>query len=121
VEKQLESDFVTRQEGGRLAIWGQPSSGGTAVKLVDNLLESDFAVTRKGIYYVPRGPDDNPWCTSITFYDFATRTTTKIVDLKPHLGIWWNTRPSVSPDGRWLLYTQFEVETNDLMLVENFR
>ena len=28
---------------------------------------------------------------------------------------------SVSPDGRWLLYTQADEDNADIMLVENFR
>lgn len=27
----------------------------------------------------------------------------------------------VSPDGKWLLYTQPDLEESDIMLVENFR
>jgi hypothetical protein len=28
---------------------------------------------------------------------------------------------TVSPDGRWILYTQFDQRGSDIMLMENFR
>jgi len=89
--------------------------------LIDHVGETGFAVTSRGVYYVPRGRGSNPWYTGVYFLEFASGKSVRIADLRPHLGLWANTRPSVSPDGHHLLYTQFSLETNDLMLVENFR
>jgi hypothetical protein len=57
----------------------------------------------------------NNW--SLVWYDFATKRKTNLTTV---------TRGSssgltVSPDGRFILYTQADRETDDLMLVENFR
>ena len=67
-----------------------------------------FAVSRGGIYFVlwPR----------IQYFDFTTGRTKTILTLEKEtsLGL------SVSPDERWLLYSQFDQDGSDLMLVENF-
>nr|MBA2647064.1 hypothetical protein [Pyrinomonadaceae bacterium] len=34
---------------------------------------------------------------------------------------WWYPGLSVSPDERWVLYTQYDRKGSDIMLVENFR
>jgi Tol biopolymer transport system component/DNA-binding winged helix-turn-helix (wHTH) protein len=77
----------------------------------------DFAVARDGIYYHARPPDN-----SLLFLSFASGTSRQIVNLavgrktgQDSMGL------SVSPDGRWLLYTQVDSRAgSDLMLVENF-
>jgi hypothetical protein len=55
----------------------------------------------------------------LAFYSFATKKSFRVADVKP--GTSSGTGLSVSPDGRYLLYTQCDEETDDLMLVENFR
>ena len=50
---------------------------------------------------------------SDTFVEFEQGVNTAIKKLRPS--------PSVSPDGRSLLYAMRKVRGNDLMLVENFR
>ncbi len=113
--------YSLRSQGAGFSIWREPAGAGVAKMLIDGLAERGFAVTGKGIYYVPRGPESNPWYTGIAFFDFAGGRSIKVADLRPHQGVWAGTSPSVSPDGRYLLYTQHSVDTNDLMMVENFR
>ena len=74
--------------------------------------EARWAVMPDGIYFSPQG---NP--RSICFYDFATQHTREIFRADKDLseGI------SVSPDGRYLLYSQEDENNSDIMLVNNFR
>jgi hypothetical protein len=73
-----------------------------------------WTATPRGIY--DADSTSNP--PSINFYDFATRAT-KRFSRSPQ-------RPtpggglSVSPDGRWLLYTQTDDEQSDIMLAEHY-
>ena len=57
--------------------------------------------------------------TTINFYDSASRSAKRLFSLPqqrtPGGGL------SVSPDGRWLLYTQTDDAQNDIMLGEGFR
>ena len=54
-------------------------------------------------------------------FGLATRETTELVSLTTHNPGWGDVGGiTVSPDGRWVLYTDTEI-TSDLMLVENFR
>ena len=51
------------------------------------------------------------------FFSFAKGTAEKVFDIKylPFIGL------SVSPDGRYVLFSQGDPFVCDLMLVENFR
>jgi Tol biopolymer transport system component len=72
-----------------------------------------WTVAPGGVYFVPAGAPK-----SLRYFDFSTKQVRQIfeIDKEFFVGL------SVSPDGRWLLYTQVEAEENsDIMLVENFR
>jgi hypothetical protein len=69
------------------------------------------AVVPAGIYFVaaeaPR---------SLLYFDFASRKSHKIFEVDRDFvdGL------SVSPDGRWILYSQVDEENRDIMLVDHF-
>ena len=73
-----------------------------------------WGLTQDGIYYY------NARTRAIEFFSFATRKVTKVAtpEREPNL---YNPGLSVSPDGRWILYTQIDTVSSDIMLVENFR
>ena len=107
------------RQGDKYSLWRQPASGGQAEKVLDGMENSTFALSSKGIYFIARGSEDKFWKIMIVFHEFSTGKRTKIVDLR--WGTSSGTGYSFSPDGRFLLYTQSDRETDDLMLVENFR
>jgi hypothetical protein len=64
-----------------------------------------------GIYFVPAEAPK-----SLRYFDFATRQIRPIFEAdKDFAG-----SPSVSPDGRWILYSQVGDTTGDIMLVDRF-
>jgi hypothetical protein len=69
-----------------------------------------FALTREGIYYW-----DAP-ARNLLFFNFASwKSRIVVTPQMPGQGV------GVSPDGHWLIYTQFDTAPgSDLMLVENF-
>jgi len=89
-----------------------------AKQIVPALLHpQNYIVSRQGIYFMPRiGQGFFTASGLIQFYRFATGTIEDIaaLDKPPFFGL------DVSPDGRWLLYSQIEQLNGDLTLVENF-
>ena len=74
-------------------------------------VEHQWAVVTSGIYFVPQTAP-----RTICFYDFATGHTREIFKADRELsdGI------SVSPDGRYMLYSQLDENNSNIMLVNNF-
>jgi Tol biopolymer transport system component len=69
------------------------------------------ALSLDGIYFVPA---EAP--RSLRYYDFASKQIRPIFELDNfYSGL------SVSPDGRWILYSQESDVNSDIMLVDHFR
>ena len=60
-------------------------------------------------------PADAP--RSLRYFDFATRQIRPIFEVDKD----FSSGLSVSPDGRWILYSQVGDESGDIMLVDHFR
>ncbi len=92
-----------------------PLAGGEERKVLESVVQRAFAVTAKGIYFISaRDPEG---VVALQFLELASGKTTRISVLnRPlYLGL------TASPDGRTVLYTQYDLAGSDLMLVENFR
>jgi Tol biopolymer transport system component/DNA-binding winged helix-turn-helix (wHTH) protein len=72
----------------------------------------DWLLTLGGLYFVPSGAP-----RSVRYYDFATKQVRTIFEADHDL----NTSLSISPDGRWIMYSQAGDESGDIMLVDHFR
>ena len=102
------------------AVWRLPLDGGEETLVLEARSLSStyqFTVSLTGIYFT--GPPDRVskpgW--PLKLYRFADSKTVELGHLDKPLVL----RPSVSPDEKWLVYTQLDSSTYDLMLVEHFR
>jgi Tol biopolymer transport system component len=87
---------------------------------------SQWAVVSRGIYFVPADVPKSgrsfAYATriaapkSVWYFDFATKQVREVFEAEKAL----NTGLSVSPDGRWILYTQEGEDNSDIMLVDHF-
>jgi hypothetical protein len=60
-------------------------------------------------------PQDNP--RSDSFYNFATKRTRELFRVDKDLDVGM----SISPDGRYMLYSQIDDSNADMMVVDHFR
>ncbi len=104
--------FVRSREKG---IWKVPVQGGEATQVTGALYDVfPFAVGTEGIFY--SSAPDSSQRVLIRFVSFSTgQSRTVMVMERP---IDWGL--SLSPDQRFLLFTQRDKNDNDLMLIENF-
>ncbi len=104
------------KRGGDGKLWRTPVRGGEETQVLDAVEGFSFAVLDKGIYFIR--PPESRGSPTLRFLSFKTGGV-KIVASIPHA---INGGLSISPDGRYALYTQDDqVSGSDLMLVENFR
>jgi WD40 repeat protein len=123
-----ESEPAFSSEGDRIAFVWRPKAvvsqvfGGSSRRWPrDTVLERrqaglqrDWTGVTEGIYFATAETPSQPM---IEFFHFATGKLTRIATLdKP-----FNKGLSLSPDGRWLIYTQEDRAGRDIMLMENFR
>jgi Tol biopolymer transport system component/DNA-binding winged helix-turn-helix (wHTH) protein len=74
--------------------------------------EYQWTLVHDGIYFTPQ---DSP--RSICFFDFTTRKTREIFKADKDLA----EGMSISPEGRYMLYSQIDESNADIILVEHFR
>jgi serine/threonine protein kinase/Tol biopolymer transport system component len=110
--ESLDGKFVYFSKVRAPSIWRIPAGGGEETNIVKSA--AWFAVASKGIYFIPPHSDGS---SAVQFQSFATGKVTTIAAI--HRPVHWGM--SVSPDERYVLYSQADQSGNDLMLVENFR
>jgi Tol biopolymer transport system component len=112
--------WTSRAKGG---IWKTPVAGGTETPVAEDVRPhywGSWGLHEQGIYFIQEetsagGGKAAPKST-IRFYAFATGKVALIAELgKPGWSL------AVSPDGRSLLYGQFDQRGADILLVEDFR
>jgi Tol biopolymer transport system component len=98
-------------------LWKVPVAGGEETPVLEQLgadLWGYWSLTADGIYFY------DTTTKAIEFFSFNTRKVTQVAkrEKPPHFSV-----PgfAVSPDGRWILFTQVDQDDSHIMLVENFR
>lgn len=82
-----------------------------------------FDVSNSGVYFGDQtyfgelNDRNRPRTDTVYFHNFATNRTSVVAKMGKELSI----GISVSPDERWLLFSQVDRAGSDLMVVENFR
>jgi eukaryotic-like serine/threonine-protein kinase len=100
------------------SIWRMPVDGGEATRVLEGVPETDtWAILEKGIVF----QDNDERLARIKFFDFATRGTREITSVELGPGAPSGKMFSISPDGKWILYSRVDQFDSDIMLVENFR
>ena len=120
-EPSRDGKFIYYAKGRELpSVWRVPVEGGEEVKILNGPPPTGwgyFVVTEKGIYYVDAPGYKNP---GLYFYDFKTQKGSALL-LTEHIGSEGAPGLSISPDGRYALYTAFSPPRVNVMLVDNFR
>ena len=99
-------------------LWSVPVDGGEEHKVLDGPWFKGWALTQKGIFFgdwAAEGDGSKP----VKFFTFKTLPITIGSVEKTDTG--YLPSLTVSPDGRWLLYTSRERVDADLMLVDSFQ
>lgn len=118
-----DGKFVYYAKGSNIGeLWRVPVNGGQEEAILRELRPgywSYWSLGKDGIYYVdreelPGGGARYP----LHFFELATKKNTVLTNLSKRP---FNSGLSVSPDGKWFLYTQADSSEVDIMLVDGFR
>jgi Tol biopolymer transport system component/DNA-binding winged helix-turn-helix (wHTH) protein len=103
-------------EAKGVVLWSKPTRGGPQAPLEGMPrvgYDDAWAATNAGIYYT----DSSSTPISVNFYEFASRTRRTLMTLREAPIPGGGPGVAVSPDGRWLLYSQSGDEQSEIMLV----
>jgi Tol biopolymer transport system component/predicted Ser/Thr protein kinase len=107
--------------GRAFGIWRLPLAGGEEAEVVKGRVGWRWALGRQGLYYVTTRdlvPVRREEAT-IRYRNFATGRTTPL--LVRDEGVFHGGGLAVSPDEKWLLFSESGLWHADLVLIENFR
>ncbi|HUB83304.1 MAG TPA: hypothetical protein VMB03_31100 [Bryobacteraceae bacterium] len=101
--------YYSRLENGVTPLLRMSTAGGEETQVLDATDARSYVATTEGIYFLLQ--------SSLQYYDFAAAASRLVkTDKKPSISYL-----TVSPDQRWLLYTQVDQGGSDLMRVDHFR
>jgi Tol biopolymer transport system component len=113
--------YFAKIDSGRIGaggLWSMPVTGGEERQILESVTTMNWTVTPKGIYYfdfaVPNGRK------LVKFYSFQSGRLNDVGTVEATVSADFS-GISVSPDGRWLLYSYVAGRTGDLMLLDHFR
>jgi len=72
---------------------------------------------RSGIYFLR----DNNGKAEIDFFDLSTQNVRRVFVLEKPLILSYMGGLPVSSDGKWLLFSQVDEQSTDVMMIENWR
>jgi hypothetical protein len=99
-----------------VTVWRALPDGSQEMKVLDSVGSAgEWTVGKEGIYYFR--PPDKVGYSDICLDEFATGQIRKITTTRRPV---WS-HIVISPDGRTILYPQFDESGSVLLLVENFR
>ena len=106
--------FFYRAVGDQHQIWSASADGTDERPVTGMPGDLNWELARSGIYFI----DGPPGHSSLNYFDFVTRHIRKVADLPslPMIG-----RPTISSDGRTLLFNAIEQPESDIFLVQGFR
>jgi Tol biopolymer transport system component len=120
--ESADGKFVYWARENDAGIWRIPVEGGEETQVINRGRIGLWALTDQGLCFFDLS---NPTGPALKLYSFATQKATLLRQFSKDTRIETSSVPdtalSVSPDGRWILYTQRDQSGSDLMLVENFR
>jgi Tol biopolymer transport system component len=97
----------------RNELWRTPLAGGEETRVLEELSYGyNYVVTSEGIYFTTSAKGG----LSLDYLDLSTRKVRRLLLTNRPLSLGL----TISPDGRFLLYSQTDVFDADLILVENF-
>jgi Tol biopolymer transport system component len=100
-------------------LWSISVEGGEERRVLDSIMGHNWSVTSTGIYYFDFAvPPASP--KLVKFYSFETGKVSQVGTVESTVSADFSGL-SVSPDGRWLLYSHISTTSSDLMLVDGFR
>jgi Tol biopolymer transport system component len=113
---QISSDgkWLYYTKNGKSPVYKCPSNGGEeSVAFNIQVFGYLWCLVDEGIYYINRSDASY----SVNYYDNNTNQSYRILNLgKKNVA-----HPTISPNGKWLLYTQVDQSESDIILVKNFR
>jgi eukaryotic-like serine/threonine-protein kinase len=116
--ESFDGRFLYYARHGSAGIWKVAVAGGEGTQVLDHGSESLWALTADGIFF----GEMNGSSPVLKFYRFATRQTEIFKEFSKDTKFdSISTAFSVSPDGEWIIYTQYDQASSDLMLMENYR
>jgi eukaryotic-like serine/threonine-protein kinase len=118
-EESPDGKLVYYGKNGTHGLWSTPVEGGMERQLPVSVTQMHWTVSSKGIYYFEFPKDPNS-PKLLNFYNFKTGKVNLVGTVEAAISP-DNSGISVTPDGRWLLYSVMSSISSDLMLVDDFR
>ena len=101
----------------RLGIWRQPLAGGQPELMIQRTVPQDWGnwtVHSQGIYYIKRLSVKR---AALCFHSFSNGEEGELIQFESHRVLGKNGL-TVSPDGKWALFSKLDRLTGDLMILE---
>jgi Tol biopolymer transport system component len=118
-EESLDGKVVFYGKLGTNGLWSVPADGGEERQVLDSVMGRNWTVTPKGIYYFDSGGSPGT-PGAVKFYNLKTGAVNAVGAVESTVSTDFSGM-SVSPDGRWLLYSHVASTGSDLMLLDGFR
>jgi len=103
-------------------LWRIPVEGGQPTTLLEGVSNYvNLAIVDTGVFFVPVPERETGARFSVQFSRHASNKIETVAISEKPLALGAGGGLSISPDGRWILYAQFDQAGNELMLVDGFR